>query len=95
LCLPSVLGTHWSDGISTEELLRRAQQHHDGTIRCLRLRCLAHIMRMTGEHEARQVLFGQLRGTRPVGSPPMTLRSLMHKGVLLLQGGWGQVHGWR
>jgi hypothetical protein len=43
----------------------------------------------------RQVLFGQLRGTRPVGSPPVTLRGLMRKDVLLLNGGGGQVHGRR
>jgi len=37
----------------------------------------------------RQVLFGQLRGTRPVGSPLVSLRSLMRKVVLLLNGRWG------
>ncbi len=46
---------------------------------------------------AQQVLFGQLRGTRPVGSPPVTLRGLMRNDVLLLllNGGGGQVHGRR
>jgi hypothetical protein len=52
-------------------------------------------MRMLGERVAWQVLFGQLRGTRPVGSPPLFLRSLMRKDVLLLNGGGGQVHGRR
>ncbi len=65
------------------------------TIRRLRLRWRGHVMRMPGERVARQVLFGQLRGTRPVGSPPVTLRGLMLKDVLLLNGGGGQVHGWR
>jgi hypothetical protein len=50
---------------------------------------------MPGERVASQVLFGQLRGTRPVGSPPVSLRSLMRKDVLLLNGGGGQVHGRR
>jgi hypothetical protein len=36
-----------------------------------------------------------LRGTRPVGSPPVTLRGLMRKDLLLLNGGGGQVHGRR
>ncbi len=40
-------------------------------------------MRMPGERVARQVLFGQLRGTRPVGSPPVTLRGLMRNDVLV------------
>ncbi len=44
-------------------------------------------MRMPGERVARQVLFGQLRGTKPVGSPPVTLRGLMRNDVLLLNGG--------
>jgi hypothetical protein len=48
-----------------------------------------------GERVARQVLYGQLRGTRPVGSPPVTLCGLMRKDVLLLNGGEGQVHGRR
>jgi hypothetical protein len=54
-------------------------------------------MRMPGERVARQVLFGQLRdrGRRSVGSPPVTLRDLMRKDVLLLNGGGGQVHGRR
>jgi hypothetical protein len=52
-------------------------------------------MRMPGERVARQVLSGQLRGTRPVGSPPVTLHGLMRKDVLVLYGGGGQVHGRR
>jgi hypothetical protein len=52
-------------------------------------------MPMPGERVARQVLFGQLRGTRPVGSLPVTLRDLMRKDALLLNGGGGQVHGRR
>ena len=84
------------DGISIEELLRRTQLCSIGTtIRRLRLRWLGHVMRMPGERVARQVLFGQLRGTRPAGSPPVTLRGLMRKDVLLLNGGGGQVHGRR
>jgi hypothetical protein len=50
---------------------------------------------MPGERLARQVLFGQLRGTRPVGSPPVTFRGVMRKDVLLLYGGGGQGHGRR
>jgi hypothetical protein len=50
-------------------------------------------MSMPGERVARQVLFGQLRGTRPVGSPLVTFRGLMRNDVLLLNGGGGQVHG--
>ncbi len=50
---------------------------------------LGHVMRMPEERVARQVLFGQLRGTRPIGSPPVTLRGLMRKDVLLLNGGGG------
>jgi hypothetical protein len=46
-------------------------------------RMLGHVMRMPGERVARQVLFGQLRVTRPVGSPPVSLHSLMRKDVLL------------
>jgi hypothetical protein len=61
------------------------------TIRRLRLRWLGHVMRMPEERVARQVLFGQLTGTRPVGSPPVTLRGLLRKDVLLLNGGGGQV----
>ena len=56
---------------------------------------MGHVMRMPGERVARQVLFGQLRGTRPVGSPPVTLRGLIRNDVLLLNGGGGQVHGRR
>jgi hypothetical protein len=52
-------------------------------------------MRMPGECVAQQVMFGQLRGTRPVGSPPVTLRGLMRKDMLLLNGSGGQVHGQR
>jgi hypothetical protein len=37
-----------------------------------------------------QVLFGQLKGARPVGSSPVALRSVMHKEVLLLHGGRGK-----
>jgi hypothetical protein len=51
-------------------------------------------MRMPGERVARQVLFGQLRGTRAVGSLLVTLRGLMREDVLL-NGGGGQVHGRR
>ena len=95
-CLRSILGVRRRDGISIEELLRRTQLCSIGTtIRRLRLRWLGHVMRMPGERVARQVLFGQLRGTRPVGSPPVTLRGLMRKDVLLLNGGGGQVHGRR
>jgi hypothetical protein len=54
-----------------------------------------HPIMMPGERVARQVLFGQLRGTRPVGSPPVTLRGLMRNDVLLLNGCGGQVHGQR
>jgi hypothetical protein len=59
--------------------------------------CVGHVMRMPGERVARQVLFGQLRCTRPVGSPPVTLRGLIRNDVLLLllTGGGGQVHGRR
>jgi hypothetical protein len=64
-------------------------------LQLLRLRWLGHVVRMPGERVARQVLFGQLRGTRPVGSSPVTLRGLMRKDVLLLNGGGGQVHGRR
>jgi hypothetical protein len=95
-CLRSILGVSRRDGISIEELLRRTQLCNIGTtIRRLRLRWLGHVMRMPGERVARQVLFGQLRGTRPVGSPPVTLRGLMRNDVLLLNGGGGQVHGRR
>jgi hypothetical protein len=52
-------------------------------------------MRMPGERLARQVLFGQVRGTRPVVSPLVTLRGLMRNDVLLLNGGGGKVHGRR
>jgi hypothetical protein len=77
-CLRSILGVRRRDGISIEELLRRTQLCNIGTTICrLRLRWLGHAMRMPGERVARQVLFGQLRGTRPVGSPPVTLRDLM------------------
>jgi hypothetical protein len=48
-------------------------------------------MRMSAERVARQVLFRQLRGTRPMDSPPVSLRSLMRKDVLQLHGGKGQV----
>ena len=95
-CLRSILGVRRRDGIGIEELLRRTQLCSIGTtIRRLRLRLLGHVMRMPGERVARQVLFGQLRGTRPAGSPPVTLRGLMRKDVLLLNGGGGQVHGRR
>ncbi len=47
--------------------------------RGLRLWWLGHVGRMPGERVARQVLFGQLRGTRPGGSTPVTLRGLMRK----------------
>ena len=70
------------DGISIEELLRRTQLCNIGTtIRRLRLRLLrlGHVMRMSGERVARQALCGQLTGTRPVGSLPVTLRGLMRK----------------
>ena len=96
-CLHSILGVHQSDAISAEELLRHTQLCNIGTtIRRLRLRWLGHIMHMPGERVARQALFGQLTGTRPVGSLPVTLRGLMRKDkdVLLLNGG-GQVHGRR
>jgi hypothetical protein len=65
------------------------------TLHLLRLRWLGHVMRMPGEHAAQQVLFGQLRGARPVGSPPVSLHGLMHRDVLLLNGGGGHVHGQR
>jgi hypothetical protein len=48
---------------------------------------------MSDELFARQVLRQLLRRTRPVNSPPVTIRSLMRKDVLLLHGGGGQVHG--
>ena len=38
-------------------------------------------MGMPGERVAWQVLFGQLIGTMPVGSPPVSLRGLMRKDV--------------
>jgi hypothetical protein len=89
-------GLRRRDGISIEELLRRTQLCNIGTtIRRLHLRWLGHVMRMPGERVARQVLFGQLRGTRPVGSPPVTLRGLMRKDVPLMNSGGGQVHGRR
>ncbi len=44
------------------------------------------VMRMPDERVARQVLFGQLRVTRPVGSPPPNLRGIMCRDVLLLNG---------
>jgi hypothetical protein len=92
-CLRSILGVRRRDGIRTEELLRHTQLCNIGTtIRRLRLRWLGNVMRMPGERVARQVLFRQLRGRRPVGSPPVTLRGLMRKDVLLLNGGGGQVH---
>ncbi len=97
-CLRSILGVRRRDGISTEELLRRTQLCNIGTtIRRRRLRWLGHVTRMAGERAARQVLFGQLRGTRPVGSPQVTLRGLMRNDVLLLllNGGGGQAHGQR
>jgi hypothetical protein len=94
-CLRSILGVRRRDGISIEELLRRTQLCNIGTIRRLRLWWLGHVMRMPGERVTRQVLFGQLRGTRPVGSPPVTLRGLMRNDVLLLDGSGGQVHGRR
>jgi hypothetical protein len=43
---------------------------------------------------AQQVLFGQLRGTRPVGSSPVSLCCLMRKDVRLIGGG-DLVHGRR
>jgi hypothetical protein len=65
-------------GQGNEELLRRTQLCNIGTtIRRLRLRWLGHVMRMPGERVARQVLFGQLRGTRPVGSPPVASCGMM------------------
>ncbi len=99
-CLRSILGVHRCDGISMEDLLRRTQLCSVGTtIRRLRLRwchqpagpCHAHAWRAC--RTSRQVLLGQLRDTRPVGSPPVTLRGLMRMNVLLLDGGGGQVHG--
>jgi hypothetical protein len=78
---------------ATEELLRRTQLCNIGTtVRRLRLWWLGHVMRMPGERMARQVRFRQLRGTRPVGSLQVSLCGLMHKDVLLLNGGEGQVH---
>jgi hypothetical protein len=95
-CLRSILRVLRRDGISVEELLRRTQLCNIGTtIRRLRLRWLGHVMRMPAESVARQVLFGQLRGTSPVSSPPVTLRGLMRKDVLLLNSGGGQVRGRR
>ncbi len=92
-CLRSILEVRRRDGISIEELLRRTQLCNIGTggatIRRLRLQWLGHVMCMPGERVARQVLLGQLRGTRPVGSPPVTLRGLMRNDVLLLKRRWG------
>jgi hypothetical protein len=42
-------------------------------------------MWMPGERVALQVFFGRLRRTRPVGSPPVSLHSLMRKDALLLK----------
>jgi hypothetical protein len=94
-CLRSILGVRRRDGISIEELLRRTQLCNIGTTICrLRLQWLGHVMRMPGKC-GMACLFGQLRGTRTVGSPPLTLRGLMRNDVLLLNGGGGQVHGLR
>jgi hypothetical protein len=79
----SILGARCSDSVSKEELLRCTPQHHIGT-NISRLQWLGHVMCMPGERVARQVLFGQLRGTRPVGSSPVSSRSFMSKDVLLL-----------
>jgi hypothetical protein len=82
-CLRSILGVCRSDRISTEELLRRTHLCNIGTtIHCLWLQWLGHVMQMPGERVAPQVLFGQVRGTRPVGSPPVSLRGLMRNDVL-------------
>jgi hypothetical protein len=53
------------------------------------------IERSHSERVAWQVLFGQLRGTRPLGSPQVSFQSHMRKDMLLLNGGRGQVHGRR
>jgi hypothetical protein len=72
----------------TEELLRRTQHCHTcTTIHCLRLQWLGHVMRMPSERLARQALFRQPRSTKPVGPLPVSLRHLMRKDVLLLNGG--------
>jgi hypothetical protein len=49
-------------------------------------------MGVPGERVAWQILFEQLTGTRPIGSLPVSLRSLMRKDVLLLNGAGGEVH---
>jgi hypothetical protein len=64
-------------------------------LRRKRLILLGKIARSAPERHTRQVLFGQIEGTRRSGRPALTLRRLMFEDWLMLQPGAGTTSvGW-
>ena len=87
--LRKILRIKWSDHISNEEVLRRADTEDiEITLVKSRLRWLGHISRMEDERPVKSLLYGELdKGTRPVGRPNLrykdTCKSVLKCGNIL------------
>jgi hypothetical protein len=85
--LREILLVKWTDGVTNEEVLRRAGMPSiEVMLRKARLSWLGHIARM-GEERTVKRLFGQMTGGRKVGKPPATLRRTFQANVRVFQGG--------
>ena len=84
-----ILRIKWSDYVSNEEVLRRADAE-DIEIMLIksRLRWLGHVSRMDDDRPVKTLMYGELdKGTRPVGRPKLrfkdTCKSILKSGKIL------------
>jgi len=85
--LRKILRIKWSDYVSNEEVLRRADADDiEVTLIKSRLRWLGHVSRMNNDRPVKSFLYGELEnGTRSVGRPKLRYKDTC-KSVLKLGG---------
>ena len=89
--LRKILHIKWSDYISNEEVLKRANTEDIEIVLVKnRLRWLGHVSRMDDDRPVKSLLYGELfNGTRPVGRPKLrykdTCKSVLKSGKVLDQ----------
>ncbi|XP_035668259.1 uncharacterized protein LOC118410592 [Branchiostoma floridae] len=79
-CLRKILGIRWDDFIpNTEVRARTSQKPVSVTIRKQRLSCLGHVMRLSPDRLAYQVMHWAPRGKRRRGRPRMNYRHTIER----------------
>ncbi|XP_048583704.1 uncharacterized protein LOC125563054 [Nematostella vectensis] len=85
-CLRRILGIHWSDKVTNNEVLERSGLPTLFTLlRQRRLRWLGHVCRMENGRIPKDLLYGELaHGSRPVGRPKLRFKDSCKRDMLAI-----------